>query len=363
MKDAPNSTPQGRLGWLLLFKLFLFMGIFLALMCVAAVLVLFMVYQQVTRPGTPGEPVEVTIPGGATGKEVGVILAREGLVEHEAFFRVAMRLDKSGGAIKYGPYALSRGLSPMELLHLLQEGPSRPLEPTEIPDELKVTVPEGLTIAQASELFDNPEVFIEGASDPTLIKRLGIEAPTLEGFLAPSTYFFDQKPSERDVIERMAAQFEKEYAALLEEIPGAAQRDIKEIVTVASLVEEEARVDEERPQIAAVIYNRLNKDMALQMDCTIQYALGKYGQRILYEDREVDSPYNSYLYLGLPPGPISSPGLASLRAAMHPAEVDYLYFVSNADGKTHTFSSTSSEHIRAVRRFRREIAPQRRALR
>jgi len=161
----------------------------------------------------------------------------------------------------------------------------------------------------------------------------------------------------------MAAQFEKEYAALLEEIPGAAQRDIKEIVTVASLVEEEARVDEERPQIAAVIYNRLNKDMALQMDCTIQYALGKYGQRILYEDREVDSPYNSYLYLGLPPGPISSPGLASLRAAMHPAEVDYLYFVSNADGKTHTFSSTSSEHIRAVRRFRREIAPQRRALR
>ena len=113
--------------------------------------------------------------------------------------------------------------------------------------------------------------------------------------------------------------------------------------------------------VAAVIYNRLKKNMALEMDSTLQYALGKYGTRILDADKEVDSPYNTYRYRGLPPRPISNPGVASLRAAMDPAEVEYLYFVSNADGKTHTFSRTLREHNKAVARYRREIRQQRRA--
>ncbi|HUW61173.1 MAG TPA: endolytic transglycosylase MltG, partial [Candidatus Bathyarchaeia archaeon] len=136
-----------------------------------------------------------------------------------------------------------------------------------------------------------------------------------------------------------------------------------QVVTVASLIEEEARGAEERPDVAAVIYNRLKRGMPLQLDSTIQYALNKYGQRLLYSDREVDSPYNTYKNKGLPPGPISNPGVASLRAALQPSQADYIYFVSNADGLTHTFSSSNAEHIRAVQRFRREIAPQRKALR
>jgi len=244
---------------------------------------------------------------------------------------------------------------------MLHEGPNRPRTPSEIPDELRLTIPEGLTIAQAATLFGRPEAFVEAAADPALIARLDVPAATLEGFLMPNTYFFDKPLAEHDAVERMVAQFQKEYAALLDKIPDAAQRDLVEVVTVASLVEEEARIDEERTTIAAVIYNRLAKGMALQLDCTIQFALGKYGQRILYEDRETDSPYNTYRRPGLPPGPISNPGVASLRAALQPADVDYLYFVSNADGKTHTFSTTSAEHLRAVRRFRRDIAPQRRA--
>ncbi|MDX9975999.1 MAG: endolytic transglycosylase MltG, partial [FCB group bacterium] len=138
-------------------------------------------------------------------------------------------------------------------------------------------------------------------------------------------------------------------------------QDLNKIVTIASLVEEESRVDDERPLVAAVVYHRLKQNMALGFDSTLQFALNKYGERMLDADKAVDSPYNTYLNAGLPPGPICSPGIKSLRAALNPADVDYLYFVSNADGKTHTFSRTYAEHNRAVADFRKKIAPQRKA--
>jgi UPF0755 protein len=330
--------------------------------CAAAIgIAALFVYQHVTQPGLAGDSVRVTIPEGVHGRDVAKILADKGLVEHELLFRLALRLDKPGKPIKQGWYALPQGLSPMELLHILQEGSNRTPEPDEVPAELKVTVPEGLTIAQASKLVANPDAFVQAASDAALIARLGIQAATLEGFLMPNTYYFEHKPSEHEVVERMVAEFEKQYAALTAKTPPPANRDKLALVTVASLVEEEARVPEERPKVAAVIYNRLKKNMPLQMDSTLQFASGKYGQRLLKSDLEVDSPYNTYKHPGLPPGPISSPGLDSLRAALQPADVDFLYFVSNADGKTHTFSSNESEHLKAVSRFRKEIAPQRKA--
>ena len=355
-----EPAPSKRNGCWTLFKLFLGMGAVLVLIGIAGVFLLFLAYQQVVQPGVPGKIVSVTVPEGATGKDIGKLLAAEDLIEHEILFRIALRIEGAGGPLKHGRYELPQGLSASQLLERLRKGPTQALKAEEIPDECKVTIPEGLTIAQTADLFPNPGAFIKAASDPAHVARLGIQADTLEGFLMPNTYFFDEQPEESDVIRRMVLQFEKEYAALTEEIPGAADYDKNTIVTVASLVEEEARVDDERALVAAVIYNRLDRNMALQMDSTIQYALKKYGQRILYEDRETDSPYNTYKHTGLPPGPISNPGVASLRAAMQPAQEDYLYFVSNADGKTHTFSSTDAEHVRAVRRFRREIAPQRR---
>ncbi|HOZ48785.1 MAG TPA: endolytic transglycosylase MltG [Candidatus Hydrogenedentes bacterium] len=356
-----KAAPTRRFSFLRFFlSLILYIAVFLALGCVAVGVVLFMVYEEVTEPGTPGEVVKVQVPAGASGKEVGAFLAELGLVKHEGFFRVAMRLDHSGKTIKSGPYALHRGLSPKELLEILKEGPNRPLDAEEIPADRKITVPEGLTIRQASELVEHPEAFIEAARDPALIARLGIESETLEGFLMPNTYFFDEKPTEHEIVERMVAEFEKTYAALLAEFPEASVRDKMEIVTIASLIEEEARVDEERPLVAAVIRNRIGKGMPLQLDSTLQYILGKYGERILYEDKEVDSPYNTYMYPGLPAGPISSPGIAALRAAMSPVESDYLYFVSNADGKTHTFSVSNEDHLRAVQKYRKEMETQRR---
>jgi UPF0755 protein len=335
----------------------------LILFSAAAAFIGFIVYDYLMQPGTPGELVSVTIPKGASGHDVGKLLAEKGLVENAAFFRLAMRLEGSGRPLRQGFYIVPRGLSPFELLERMYEGPKAPWDPEQIPAELRAIIPEGLTIPQAAQLFQNPEAFVAAAADPVLVKRLGLNTPTLEGFLMPDTYYFEQKPSEREVLKRMVEQFEKTYAGLLREFPEAAQRDKLEVVTIGSLIEEEARVAEERPLIAAVIHNRLAANIPLALDCTLQYALSKYGQRILDQDKTVVSPYNTYTRLGLPPGPVSSPGVASLRAALRPADAKYLYFVSNADGKTHTFSETMAEHNEAVARFRREVVIQRRALR
>jgi UPF0755 protein len=318
----------------------------------------YMLYDHVTSPGVKGPTVEFAVPKGSTGRDVGKLLANAGLVEYEGFFRLALQLDKSGKHIQHGNYELNQGLSALELLRQLQDGPARPLEA----DRVKVTIPEGLAIAQIAALRPDSEAYTAAASDPALLARLSIKATSLEGYLMPDTYFFDKEPDAMALVTRQVEHFESVYQGLLQEIPGSDAFDRNTVMTIASLVEEEARVSEERAQIAAVLYNRLELGMPLQMDSTLQYALGKYGQRMLNEDKEVDSPYNTYRNSGLPPGPISSPGAASIRAALAPAQVDYLYFVSNADGKTHTFSANLKDHEAAVARYRREIAVQRRDL-
>lgn len=343
--------------WRAVVSLYLYVWMFLIVAAAAAGLVAVVVYDHVVQPGRAGPEIEVIVPKGASGHAVGGLLVEKGLLGYEGFFRLATKLDDTKRPILHGVYALPKGASALELLHILQEGPDRQLGV----DAFRITIPEGLALEQAAQLVDRPQALLDAAQDPALLTRLGIQADTLEGFLMPNTYFFDAKPDEADLVERMVAQFEKEYAALVKEIPGADAYDKFAVVTVASLVEEEARVDSERPLVAEVIYNRLTQDMPLQMDSTLQYALGKYGQRMLEEDKEADSPYNTYTHAGLPPGPISNPGVASLRAALQPANEEYFYFVSNADGKTHTFSRTATEHEQAVAKYRREIATQRRA--
>lgn len=323
---------------------------------VLAAIVGLAIYVRATYEGKPGPPVVVEVPSGATGSDIGNLLVAKGLIEHEGLFRLALRLHPVGAAgLRHGVYELPQGYSARQLLKEIAEGPDRQF----LEEQFKLTIPEGLSIKQMSELFDNPALFIASASDPELLARAGVEAETLEGLLMPNTYFFDKKPEEKDAVTRMLEQFQRDYAKLNSEIPGASAYDLKTIVTVASLVEEEAKLDDERPVVASVIYNRLRLGMPLQMDSTLQYILGKYGQRMLDADKENDSPYNTYRFKGLPPGPIASPGVDSLRAAMQPAQTDYLYFVSNADGKSHTFSRTLAEHNAAVARYNREMRTQR----
>ncbi len=331
----------------------------------------YVVYDHVTRPGYSGDPVKVTIPEGVTGAKAGEILADAGLLEYPWLLRAAIAVDerrpvdpdRAGGHIKFGAYVIPKGNSPTEILYRLYEGPTGSVRAGDVPDDLRVTIPEGLSTYQIAAMLDDGDSFLETASDPSLIQALGIEATSLEGFLMPNTYFFTEKPTGKAVALRMLDQFKQEYEKLVKEIPGAAERPLMEVLTVASMVEEEARMDDERAFVASVIYNRLKRGMALQMDSTLQFALNKYGQRMLNEDKEVDSPYNTYKHAGLPPGPISNPGVASIRAALQPADTKYLYFVSSADGKSHAFSETLAQHNRAVSQYNREIAEQRRALR
>jgi UPF0755 protein len=317
---------------------------------------IYVLYDHITQPRAAGEEVSFEVPQGASGNDVAALLAEQGLIEHELLFRVAMRLDPSNDPIKHGNFMLPKGVSPLQLLEILRTSVPQVVE-TQI---FKVTIPEGLTLNQMAQLRNDPDAFMAAVQSLDLFNHFGISARTAEGFLMPNTYFFFQEPTDPELVQRMADQFNKDFDALIERYPEQAGTDKVLILTVASLVEEEARLDEERALVAAVIYNRLSKKMHLEMDSTLQYILGKYGQRLLNEDKEVDSPYNTYKNRGLPPGPISNPGAKSIEAAMNPADADYLFFVSNADGKSHTFSTTLREHNAAVAKYRREIRKQRR---
>lgn len=331
---------------------------FAGIVAVGAATVGLTIFVRATYEGKAGPPVAFEVPKGARGADVGRLLAEQQLIEHEGLFRIALRLHPlTGAGIRHGIYELPQGYSAAQLLKELSAGPDRQFAD----EQFKLTIPEGLSIAQASTLFDNPALFAASAAEPELLAKAGVEAENLEGFLMPNTYFFNQKPGEKEAVARMVEQFKEDYAKLLQEIPAAAQYDLKQVVTVASLVEEEAKLDDERPIVASVIYNRMRAGMPLQMDSTLQFALGKYGERLLDEDKQVKSPYNTYKNPGLPPGPISSPGIQSLRAAMQPADTPFLYFVSNADGKSHTFSRTLQEHNAAVARYNREMKSQRAA--
>lgn len=352
-KKAVNTAPLR--FWRYIVLLFLWAVVILTAGLVVAGAGAYLVYDHVTRPGAQGESVVVEVQPGMSGKDVGVLLKESGLLDYEGFFRLALHLHGKPVSIRHGAYELYAGLSAKELLALLEKGPTAHL----LANQFRMTIPEGLSITQAAALTENAEAFIQAAGNPTLLAELGVVQPSLEGFLMPNTYFFDEAPDGLTLVTRMMNQFQKEWQALEAEFPEAETCDKKEVVTIASLIEREAKTDAERPLVSAVIHNRLARQMPLQMDSTLQYALNKYGQRMLNEDREVASPYNTYKYRGLPPGPICSPGLSSLRAALAPAKENYLYFVSNADGMTHTFSATLTEHNQAVARYRREIAPQR----
>ncbi len=356
--DDPSPRRSRRRTLRIFFRVVFLGALLVGLLALVAGFGAFLVYDHITQPSPGGERMAFTVPEGATGQRIGQLLADEGFIEHEIFFRLAIHIDGAEPSIMHGAYLLPKEVSATQLLRLLDAAPNADL-PVADP-VLRVTIPEGLTIVQIAQRTDDAEAFLVAAASPELIERLDVEVDSLEGFLMPNTYFFSEPPAQKELVDRMLEQFEKEYASLADEYGEMTGAEKLRIVTVASLVEEEARIDEERAVVASVIYNRIEKNMPLEMDSTLQFALGKYGERLLNEDKEVDSPYNTYKNRGLPPGPISNPGVASIRAAFWPAETDYLFFVSNADGRTHTFTSNLRDHNRAVALYRREIHQQRR---
>jgi UPF0755 protein len=250
--------------------------------------------------------------------------------------------------IQVGRYDFQKGMTLYSVFTKLSKG---------VVTLSQVTIPEGRTIKQIAGILQR-EIqidftdFVGIATDSQFAKSLGIPASTLEGYLFPDTYKFSWGTSPEKIAQMMVDQFKQTYADSLQKRAEALDLTSTEVVTLASLIEAEAKVDEERRIISAVYHNRLKRGMLLQCDPTVIYALPELDRPLLLKDLEIDSPYNTYKHSGLPPGPICNPGRASIIAALYPAEVNYLYFVSKGDG-THIFSSTLIDHNRARDRVKR----------
>lgn len=294
----------------------------------------------------PSRATRVAISRG-TFREATDSLVAAGVVRFGAAFRTYARVRGLDRRIKAGTYVIPAGAGWGRILEDLRAG--RGLERV-------VTVPEGLPLLQALPLVAaRLEVSLDSlraaAADPELLARTGVPAATLEGYLFPDTYRFPHDATAQSVIDEMVRRFERAWTPAMLARLDSTGMSRHEVVTLASIVEEEARVDAERPVIAGVYRNRLRRRMPLQADPTVRYALGKYRERVLYRDLRVQSPYNTYARPGLPPGPIAAPGRKSLEAALWPADVPWLFFVAHPDGH-HEFSRTYREHREAIRRVR-----------
>ena len=291
----------------------------------------------------------IHISPGTPGRDIGELLSQEGIIRSPAAFNVAVRLLGLEQHLKAGYYRLSPGMDLLQVMEHLEAGQV---------STVRVTIPEGLTLEAiadrlAAQGLVDRERFLTLARDDSLIygDSPPIEKPTrsLEGYLFPDTYFFVRNQPEEEMIKRMVHRFIQVVEPLKETVPLPAGFSWHDIITLASIIEKEVMVSQEAPLVSAVFWNRLRIDMPLQSDPTVQFLL-EAPRKLYYSDLATDSPYNTYKYKGLPPGPIASPGLTSIKAALEPAEVDYLYFVAKGDG-THAFSRTFQQHRQARARY------------
>lgn len=313
------------------------------LILVLLAIIAIVLYVHFFCPTRGNEPVHVTIEEGETASQIAGKLHEKGVVTSANIFRLLSWLQGRQGKFKPGHYLFYTGMRYGEVFAALEAGPNY---------LLRLTVPEGLTVGQTAALVEKATGITQHefmqAAESGAFEYPYIPAEmrgNLEGFLFPKTYDLPPDIDAQGVIELFLRQFEAEAAGL----DWSRTQDLAvtpyQAVIVASLIEREAMRDEERPLVSAVIYNRLRIDMLLQIDATVQYALPEWKAVLTYEDLKIPSPYNTYLHKGLPPAPICSPGLASLKAALEPADVAYLYYVATGDGG-HFFTDDYQEFLR-----------------
>ena len=292
----------------------------------------------------------VLIPRGSTGSTIGRLLQSRGIIRSQSVFGtyVSFRYPTS---LKAGEYLFSQPLSLVEVAHRLYQGEAH---------QHRVTVPEGEIMKKAlgrfvQRGFGQRERFREAERRTDLVTDLDPKADNLEGYLFPDTYYVTESMDEDQIVQAMVRTFRSRWTAERRARARELHMTTREVITLASLIEKEAHLAEERPLVSAVFHNRLDKKVKLACDPTVIYAIQlvkEYDGIIHRSDLQLDSPYNTYLYPGLPPGPIANPGLASIDAALYPAAVGYLYFVARNDG-SHVFSTHYRDHSRAVRRYQR----------
>jgi UPF0755 protein len=291
----------------------------------------------------------VEIAPGTGSRAIGKALVDAGVVRDEWTFRLAVSLTGTQRELKAGEYRFTTPASAKDVARKLARGEVF-LRP--------ITFPEGLSLKEMASIYQSrglgtSAAFLAAARNTSAVKALDPAARDLEGYLFPDTYNVPRKMSADALVHKMVQAFLRVYAETVQKEVEARGGNLREIVTLASIVEKEAAQRDERPIIAAVYQNRLRIGMGLQCDPTVIYALekaGRYTGNLTKADLKLDSPYNTYKYAGLPPGPIASPGRASLEAAARPAAVDYLYFVSRNDG-SHVFATTLAEHNKNVKQW------------
>jgi len=294
----------------------------------------------------------IDIPRGSSPGAIADMLMSAGVLRRKLPVMIYLRWTGYARRLQAGEYRFSGPARPRELIGRLVRGDVY---------YVAVTVPEGLTADETVELIAklglaNLEALRRSLQRTDFIRDLDPAATALEGYLFPETYRFARKAHSDSIISAMTQQFRITMRKLLEEHALPADRTLREIVILASIIEKEARVDEERELVASVLANRLQRRMPLACDPTIIYALklaGRYDGNIRKPDLEIDSPYNTYIRRGLPPGPVANPGVSSLRAALAPKPTPYLYFVSRNDG-THHFSADFRAHAEAVSRYQKK---------
>lgn len=302
-------------------------------------------------PGSGRAAARFEIEDHETLSQVAARLEREGLIRNRLYFVAFGRLTGSERALKPGEYALTTAMRPLEILDRFRRG-TVILHP--------LTVPEGYTTRQIAQVLGeaglgNPDDFLRLVGDPELIRSLGLDLPTLEGYLFPDTYAFPRRVATEEIVRQMVARFQAVYRPEWDARAAELGMTRHQVVTLASIIEKETSAEAERSFISGVFHNRLRRRIPLQSDPTVIYATPAFNGNLRKVDLVRDSPYNTYRRRGLPPGPISNPGEEALEAALYPAPVDYLYFVSKNDG-THQFSRSLREHNAAVNVYQRRGA-------
>lgn len=329
-------------------------AVLLALVLIAAAGLGFTLYKRTSEPFKGYEAAEqfVEIEPGSSTRTIGAKLIAAGVVQTDAVFRAALWRTGLARSLKAGEYRFDRPMTPVEAIEKIGHGEVY---------ERRVTFPEGLTFAEMARLYEQQgfgkaAAFLVAARDATPVHNVDPDARDLEGYMFPETYSLRRDSSAAKLVHTMVARFEQLFTSDMQQAAEKLGLTTRQAVTLASLVEKETAVDAERPVVAAVYLNRLKIGMGLQCDPTVIYALqkaGRYDGNLTRDDLQFDSPYNTYRHAGLPPGPIANPGLASLKAAVAPAQVPYLYFVSRNDG-SHVFARTLDEHNENVRKFQVE---------
>lgn len=303
--------------------------------------------EAISKAGS-GEEKKIVIPKGSSVKSISRILEKDNMIKDSFAFELYLKVNKMEGKIKAGKYSLNNAMKVPEIVDVIVSGKA-------LIDTVKFTIPEGYNLDQIVEKLNSlgvvsPESIQTALKakvyDYEFIGQIPQRENKLEGYLFPDTYEIYKDTTAEAIVDKLLERFDSLFTEEYRNRAKEMNMTIDQVIILASIIEREGKLDSERKTISAVFHNRLKKNMKLQSCATIQYILKEQKEVLTYKDLEIESPYNTYKYAGLPLGPIASPGLKSIEAALYPEEADYLYFVTKGDG-SHIFSRTYDEHLRA----------------